>query len=243
MRVTNSKVLVVVPAFNEAATIVDVIGGIRFHAPFADVLVVDDGSSDTTALLAQRAGALVAQLPFNMGVGGAMRTGYRHAERYGYDAVVQVDGDGQHDPQCIPLLIDRLSVCDIVIGARFAGEGEYHVNGARRAAMLVLAHGMSRLVGTRLDDATSGFRATNRRAIRVFAQHYPVEYLGDTLETLVIARKSGLSVCQVPVAMHQRLGGRATHQGLRAAGDLMRAGSVVIMGLLRDWSLDGRVAP
>lgn len=240
---SGKRVLVVIPAFNEAATITHVVSEVRQHAPFADILVVDDGSTDGTAYLARRAGAVVAPLPFNLGVGGAMRTGYRYAARESYRAVVQVDGDGQHDASCISLLLARLADHDLVIGARFAGEGEYSVHGVRRTAMLILAAIMSRIMGTRLDDSTSGFRAAGPRAIRVYAHHYPVEYLGDTLETLVIAHKSDLAVCQVPVAMNQRMGGKPSRQGLSAARDLVRASSVVAFGLFRDWSVNAEALP
>lgn len=234
---TRLRVLVVIPAYNEADNVGAVVGLVRASVPYADVLVVDDGSTDETAEHARAAGAAVARLPFNLGVGGAMRTGFRHAVRRGYDVVVQVDGDGQHDPAFIPDLLNRLDSADIVIGARFAGTGDYRVRGPRRWAMSTLAVGMSSLTGTTLADATSGFRATGPRGIRVFAQHYPSEYLGDTVETLVIARKCGLRVEQVPVAMHPRAAGRPSRGSVGAALDLVRVGLVVILGLVRDWSV------
>ena len=233
----GGKVLVVIPAYNESAAISGVIAAVHEAVPSAHVLVVDDGSRDGTSAVARAAGAAVATLPFNLGVGGAMRTGFRHALRGGYTAVVQVDGDGQHDPRYIPHLLSELEVHDIAVGARFAGTGDYQVSGPRRWAMRALATGMSALMATRLDDATSGFRAAGPRAIRVFAEHYPAEYLGDTLETLVIARKSSLSVAQVPVVMNRRTTGRATHTGLRASAELVRAGCVVALGMIRQWPL------
>jgi len=210
---------------------------IQLHAPSVDVLVVDDGSTDATSAVARAAGATVATLPFNLGVGGAMRTGYRYAHRLGYDAVVQVDGDGQHDPSQLWSLLDGLATADVVIGARFAGSGEYVVRGPRQWAMRVLAHVMSRILGVRLNDSTSGFRAAGPAAIRVYAQHYPTEYLGDTLETLVIAKKAGLRVSQVPVAMRPRLGGHPSRGNVGSTVDLGRACVVVALGLVRDWSL------
>lgn len=231
------RLLVVIPAFNEMATIATVVADVRSALPCADLLVIDDGSSDGTARAACEAGAAVARLPFNLGVGGAMRTGYRHAVRGGYDAVVQVDGDGQHDPRYISSLVSQLATHDLVIGARFAGAGHYPARGPRRWAMRVLATLMSQLVHTPLDDATSGFRAAGPRAIRIFAEHYPAEYLGDTLETLVIARKSALSVVQVPVAMHPRAGGRPSHSPLASTVELARAAVVVGLGLVRDWPM------
>ena len=237
------KLLVVIPAFNEAAAIAGVIAGVRWAVPTADVLVVDDGSHDSTSQVAGAAGVRVATLPFNLGVGGAMRTGFRYACREGYAAVVQVDGDGQHDPAFIPHLVAALEHHDLAVGTRFSEHCDYSVRGPRRWAMRGLAAGMSALMSTRLDDATSGFRAAGPKAIRVYAEHYPAEYLGDTLETLVIARKSGLSVTQVPVAMRQRATGRPSHGAVRSSVDLVRATCVVALGLVRRWPVAAEVVP
>jgi glycosyltransferase involved in cell wall biosynthesis len=233
----SPRTLVVIPAFNESASIARVIEDVRMAAPWADILVVDDGSKDDTAQYAAAAGARVASLPFNLGVGGAMRTGFRYALRENYEAVVQVDGDGQHDPKFISCLIAGLDAHDVVLGARFAGAGDYAERGPRKWAMVAVAAVMSRLTGTPLNDATSGFRASGPRAIRVYAEHYPAEYLGDTLETLVIARKSSLRVTQVPVAMNRRTTGRPSHGNFASAVELLRAGVVVTLGLVRQWPL------
>lgn len=239
---TAPRVLVVIPAYNEAASVADVVRRVHDAVPDADVLVVDDGSTDATAVAAREAGAIVARLPFNLGVGGAMRTGFRHAARHGHDAVVQVDADGQHDPAYVPQLLAGLDRADIVIGARFAGAGDYQVRGPRRLAMRTLSKVMSTLTGARLADTTSGFRATGRRGIRVFAHHYPTEYLGDTVETLVIARRCGLTVAQVPVAMQHRTTGRPSRGAVGSSVDLARACVVVALGLVRDWSLPSESA-
>jgi glycosyltransferase involved in cell wall biosynthesis len=238
-----AKVLVVVPAYNEQACIADVVGRVRAAVPGAAVLVVDDGSHDNTSAVARATGARVATLPFNIGVGGAMRTGFRHALREGYTAVVQVDGDGQHDPHCIPRLLEALETHDVAVGSRFGSGHDYAVAGPRHWAMRGLARGMSALMRTPIDDATSGFRAAGPRAIRVFAEHYPAEYLGDTLETLVIARKSDLRVTQVPVTMRHRTTGRPSHGAARSAVELVRAGFVVALGLVRRWPVAADVVP
>jgi len=239
----TGKVLVVIPAFNEEAAVADVIASVRLAVPDADVLVVDDGSRDRTSQVARLAGARVATLPFNLGVGGAMRTGFRHALREGYDAVVQVDGDGQHDARFIPHLVQALDHVDIAVGTRFGDECVYAVRGPRRWAMVGVAEGISALMGTRIDDATSGFRAAGPRAIRVYAEHYPAEYLGDTLETLVIARKSSLSVTQVPVAMRHRTTGRPSHGAVRSGVEFLRAVCVVALGLVRSWPVPADTVP
>ena len=229
------RVLVVVPALNEEASVGAVVHEIRSTNPTVDVLVVDDGSVDTTSAAARAAGALVCRLPFNLGVGGAMRAGFRYALAAGYDAAVQVDADGQHDPAHISELVDALQHADVVIGARFAGTGEYHTRGPRRWAMVLLAFGLSRIAGGRLTDVTSGYRAANRGALRVFAAHYPAEYLGDTVESLVIALRSGCVIAQVPVEMRRRTTGRASQSTLRSTLYLARAVVALFLALMRRW--------
>ncbi|WBB53342.1 glycosyltransferase family 2 protein [Verrucosispora sp. WMMD573] len=231
--VDGKRLLIIVPALNEAATIGDVVGEIRGELPAADVLVVDDGSTDHTAAVATAAGARVARLPYNLGVGGAMRLGYRYAHDHDYDAAVQVDADGQHDPRYVPKLVDLLDDYDLVIGARFAGEGEYTVRGPRRWAMAVLSLVLSGLAGATLTDTTSGFRAANRRMIAMFAHWYPVEYLGDTVETLVHAARRGYRIQQVPVAMRRRMAGTPSHSPTRALIYLGRALAVLTLALIR----------
>jgi glycosyltransferase involved in cell wall biosynthesis len=225
--------LIVMPAWNESVTIHGVITELRGELPEVDVLVVDDGSTDDTREKALAAGATVVRLPFNMGVGGAMRTGYKYAAENGYDIAIQIDADGQHDPRYVPKLIDALSEADLVIGARFAGEGEYKARGPRRWAMRLLSAVISRLAKTRLTDTTSGFRASNRAVIESFAQWYPVEYLGDTVEALVRAVRSGHSVAQIPVSMRPRAGGRPSHSPIKATVYLGRAMMALGLALIR----------
>jgi glycosyltransferase involved in cell wall biosynthesis len=225
--------LIVVPAWNEAGSIEGVIREIRSELPGVDVLVVDDGSTDDTAARARAGGATVARLPYNLGVGAAMRLGYRYARDRGYDVVVQVDADGQHDPRYVPKLIDGLASADVVVGARFTGEGGYEAHGPRRWAMRLLSFVLSRIAGTPLSDTTSGFRATNRRATDLFASWYPVEYLGDTVETLVYAARRGFVIRQVPVAMRCRMAGTPSHSTLRALVYLARAWAILVLALVR----------
>lgn len=236
-REDDRRVLVVIPAWNEERTVADVICEVRGARPDVDVLVVDDGSWDETATVARSAGARVCRLPFNLGVGGAMRTGYRYALRHGYDAVVQVDADGQHDPAYLDALVGALADADVVIGARFAGEGSYPASGLRRLAMAMLARVLSRLAHARLSDVTSGFRAADRRAITVFAAYYPYEYLGDTVESLVIALRNGCRITQVPVSMRPRAAGRGSQPPVRATFYLMRAVVALALALVRRWPM------
>lgn len=230
----SGRVLVVVPAWNEEDCVANTVEEIESAVPFADVVVVDDGSTDSTALRARAAGADVIELPYNLGVGGAMRAGFRYAVRNGYDAVVQVDADGQHNPTSIPALLEKLGAADVVIGARFADvDDSYEARGPRRWAMSLLAVTLSKVAKTRLTDTTSGFRASGKSAMQLFAREYPVEYLGDTVESLVIAVRSGCHVVQVPVRMRPRQGGTPSHNPLKAFVYLMRANLALTLALVR----------
>ncbi len=220
---TMQRVLVAIPALNEAATVGAVVSEVHRAVPAASILVIDDGSDDLTAAEAALAGAHVVTMPFNVGVGGAMRAAFLYAMQKGHDVVVQVDADGQHPPARIPELVDALGEHSVVIGARFAGRGHYGIRGPRRWAMALLARVLGRACRAPLTDATSGFRACDRRAIALFARHYPAEYLGDTVESLVIASRAGLSITQVPVEMRPRQGGSASQSPLRATLYLGRA--------------------
>lgn len=231
MRPHEAAVLVVIPALNEEESVAGVARDVKAAVPAARCIVVDDGSEDHTAERARSAGVDVLSLPFNLGVGGAMRAGYRFARDHGYGVVVQVDADGQHDPTSIAELIDLLADADLVIGARFAGVGDYEARGPRRWAMRLLALVMSRLARTRLTDVTSGFKAAGPRAIELFADQFPAEYLGDTIEALVIAARSGLRIRQVPVAMRERQGGEPSHNPFKAAMYLMRACAALVLAV------------
>jgi glycosyltransferase involved in cell wall biosynthesis len=233
------RTLIVMPAFNEARSVGEVVGEVVAALPGVGLLVVDDGSSDETSAVARRAGAKVATLPFNLGVGGAMRVGFRYALESGFHTVVQIDADGQHDPTAVPDLLRALEGADLVLGARFAGAGAYRIRGPRRWAMAVLATALSRSAHTKLTDTTSGFRASGPRAIRLFAEHYPAEYLGDTVESLVIASRAGLVIRQVPVAMRVRSAGVASHRPFRAAVYLGRATIALLIALVRPSSAYG----
>ncbi|MFL6090647.1 MAG: glycosyltransferase family 2 protein [Aeromicrobium sp.] len=232
----SERVLAVVPAWNERGSVAATVKEIAETGLSIDILVVDDGSTDGTAAQAMQAGAITLRMPFNLGVGGAMRAGYRYAVEHNYDVAIQIDADGQHDPAFVPDLLAALSSADIVIGARFARRDDpYRVRGPRRWAMILLAAVLSRLTRTRLTDVTSGFRACNRKAMAVFAAHYPAEYLGDTVESLVIAHRMGCTIAQVPVDMRPRAAGQpSTSQG-RAALFLGRAGVALLLALVRQW--------
>ncbi|WP_371863352.1 glycosyltransferase family 2 protein [Cellulomonas terrae] len=232
---TPHRVLAVLPAWNEEIALPLVLAELRDAVPEIDVLVVSDGSTDRTVKVARQSGVRVLDLPINLGVGGAMRAGFKFALVNGYDSVVQCDADGQHDPRDIPRLVAAAEAteADVVIGARFAGAGAYEARGPRRWAMRLLSTVLSRLVGTRLTDTTSGFKLSGPRAVSLFAREYPAEYLGDTIESLVIAHRAGLTVRQLPVEMRPRAGGEPSHSPWRAGIFLGRAGLALAVALSR----------
>ncbi len=162
-----------------------------------------------------------------------MRLGFAYALEHGFENVVQIDSDGQHDPSNVTALLDKLDDADIVIGARFAGVSGVTARGPRRWAMSVLSRILTRVTKTRLTDTTSGFKASGPRAVSLFAEHYPAEYLGDTIEALVIATRAECTIAQVPVAMRPRTGGTPSHSPFRSAIYLGRAGMAIIFALLR----------
>ena len=210
------RVLVAVPALNESAVIGQVLESLSKKHPLADVVIVDDGSRDATAQIARDAGAHVVSHAINLGVGAAMGTAFKYAVQNGYDAVIQFDGDGQHRPEHIAELVAALDDCDIVIGSRFADGGKFKSSAARRGVQRFIARVVSAYARTRITDATSGFRIAGPRAVAVFAEHYPVEWLGDTVESIVLATRQNLTVREIPVMMNERAGGVPSQSVLRA---------------------------
>lgn len=187
---TSKRELVAIPAWNEQGSIADVIAKVKEHRPQADILVVNDGSTDETARVATEAGATVVSLPFNVGVGGAMRTAFLYAQRNGYQAMVQVDADGQHDPADLDRVLDGLADADVVVGTRFHPDSMYFVGGPRRWAMVLLSKSLSKMNRGAISDPTSGFRSAGPRAIELFAVDYPADYLGDTVGSLAMFKGS-----------------------------------------------------
>lgn len=233
MTYSLDQTLIVMPAWNEAEVIASVIDEVHRKVPGATVLVVNDGSTDATAEVARAAGARVIELPFNLGVGGAMRLGFRFAEENGFPVAVQLDSDGQHDPSNVADLVAMLGSVDVAIGARFAGSGDYEVRGPRKWAMRFLSSILSRATHTKLTDTTSGFKAHGPRAIKLFARDYPAEYLGDTIEALVIGHHAGLKFGQLGVTMRERAGGIPSHNPIKSAIYLVRAFAALVIAFLR----------
>jgi len=208
----GSRLLIIVPAYNEAATIRRVVRALRAMRRPCDVLVVNDGSDDRTGEIARAAGARVLEMACNLGVGGAMQAGYQYARQQGYDLAVQFDGDGQHRASQIegilePVLAGR---AEMAVGSRYLGRLKYRFPPSRFLGSKLLAWLVGVLLRRRITDPTSGFRAIGRSGIRFFSLHYPQAWLGDTVEALVELARHGMAVEEVPVKMARRRKGASS---------------------------------
>ena len=231
-----SRNLAIVPAFNEAEAIVGAVAAIHERAPEFDVLVVDDGSIDATAERARGAGAEVLRMPFNLGIGGAMQSGYIYALERGYEVAVQVDGDGQHDPGHIHDLLARLRSdpeLNMVTGSRFLDpDGDGHRSSAtRRMGIRVFSMVVSLITGQRVTDPTSGFRMTSRRGIELFARDYPHDY--PEVEAILLMHAHRLRSCEIPVRMRPRLTGESAISSTQSVYYMVKVLLAVFVGLFR----------
>lgn len=228
------RVLVIIPAFNEAETIGAVLENLQRHAPDYDVLVVDDGSRDTTAAVAAGfAHVRLVKLPYNLGIGGAMQTGYKYALRNGYDVAVQCDADGQHPVDRIKDLVGHVlkGSADILIGSRYVADTGYSPSMSRRVGKSILSRAVDSIVGAGITDTTSGFRAANRKVIGVFAGSYPEDY--PEAEALVVLHKAGLKAAELPVEMLPRQGGRTSISPKNAAYYMVKVGLAIFINVFR----------
>jgi len=213
---SGKRILVIVPALNEADSIEKVIEDVQTHLPEAGILVVNDGSVDPTSHRAKSSGAVVLDLPFNLGIGGAMQAGYKYAYEKGYDIAIQVDADGQHDPKEIRRLLDALETrgADVVIGSRFIGNSEYKSSFMRRIGIAIFSSVISMIVGQKITDPTSGFRVANRKAIQLFAFDYPQDY--PEPEVVILLHQCRLKMIEVPVGMSERYFGESSITKIRS---------------------------
>jgi glycosyltransferase involved in cell wall biosynthesis len=232
--VAEPRRIAIVPARNEEGAIGGVVAEIRSFDPTLDVVVVDDGSTDRTAALAAAEGAAVVRLPYNLGIGGAVQTGFKYALEHGYDVAVRLDGDGQHDPQQIPHLLAPLERgdADVIIGSRFAeGSGDYRPPFARRAGIRWFAKLVSLLTRQKLTDTTSGFQAVNARAIRLFAADYPHDY--PEVEAAVMVVRHKLRIREVPATMRGRETGSSSITALRSLYYAIKVTLALLVGIFR----------
>jgi glycosyltransferase involved in cell wall biosynthesis len=231
-----SRFLAIVPAYNEAGAIAATVAEIHEHAPGFDVVVVDDGSVDDTARRAAQAGAAVISHPFNLGIGGAVQSGYQYALERGYAVAVQVDGDGQHDARCIPELLGHLRGTpglDMVTGSRFlASDGEgYRSSASRRIGIRIFAGILSRIVGRQVTDPTSGFRMCGPRGIDLFARDYPHDY--PEVEAVLLLHAHQLSGDELPVRMRPRTTGTSSIKATHSFLYMLKVLLAIAVGLLR----------
>ena len=227
--------LAIVPAYNEADMVGRVVRDIERDAPGFDVLVVDDGSTDATAAAAAAAGATVITHPYNLGIGGAVQSGYKYALRHDYDVAVQVDGDGQHKPEYLQQMLDALHTsgdeADMVCGSRFRGDPGYKVPFGRRLGNLIFSVVLSRLTRQKITDPTSGFRMTNRRGIELFARDYPHDY--PEVEALLMLHAHHLRIHEIHTSMNARGFGESSIDYLRSAYYMVKVMLALFVGLFR----------
>lgn len=230
----KNSILVVIPAFNEEEKIQTVVQGIKQEVPEAVVLVVNDGSRDQTETRARAAGAKVLTHPFNMGYGVALQTGYKYALKYGFDFVLQMDGDGQHDPRFLPILLKEVRErnADVVIGSRFLGEGGYQAALMRQIGIYLFRFVASFLCGQKITDPTSGYQALNRHAVEFCARDsFPGDY--PDADVLVMLHRAGLRIREVPVRMHPNAQGRSMHSGLKPLYYIYKMCLSITLNLMR----------
>ena len=198
------RALVIIPALNEERNLPQVLASLRRDAPGWDLCVIDDGSADRTAALAREQGAVVLRLSQNLGIGGAVQTGYLWAREHGYDVAAQIDGDGQHDPLFLAAALAPITdgQADLVVGSRYLGGEGFRSTAVRRAGIRYLCWFLRLRCGARVTDPTSGFRLAGRRAIALFAASYPSDY--PEPEAIALATRNALSVREVPVVMRER---------------------------------------
>jgi hypothetical protein len=229
----NKKILIIIPAYNEEATLGAVIDDVHKALPEATVLVVNDGSSDNTSVVAKKHGATLLTHTFNMGIGATVQTGYKYALLYNYDIAVQVDADGQHPPEQIahiiaPLLEGRAHV---VIGSRFLGQGDYKPSLARSVGIAIFSRIVSIILSEKITDTTSGFRAVDKKAIKFLEGCYPEDY--PEVEALVLLHKKRFAIMEVPVTMAERKGGKSSITTGKSAYYMVKVLLAIMVDLIK----------
>jgi glycosyltransferase involved in cell wall biosynthesis len=239
----GGKKLAIVPARNEAGAIAGVVDEIRAFDPCFDVLVVDDASTDETPAIAAARGAAVVRLPFNLGIGGAVQTGFQYALQHCYDTAVRLDGDGQHDPAELPKLLAPLErgEADVVTGSRFADDTDgYRPPLSRRLGIVFFAKLVSLLTRQRVTDTTSGFQALNREGIALFAADYPNDY--PEVEATVLVFKHRLRLLEVPVRMRERAHGESSIGVFASVYYMLKVTLSLFLAMVRKYTLPAEEA-
>lgn len=223
------KIMVAIPAYNEEKNISGVVKAVKFHHPEVDVVVINDGSKDGTEIEAKRAGAFVINLPQNIGIGGAVQTGYIYAKTKGYDAVIQIDGDGQHDPKDLSRLIDSIAKdeADMVIGSRFVSKTDYESSKMRKLGINFFSKLVSIACRRDFYDTTSGYRAVNKKCIELFSEYYPRDY--PEVETIVYASKMGIRIKEISVDMNKRQGGKSSITPLKSIYYMIKVTCAILL--------------
>ena len=227
----DSKLLIVIPAFNEELVLGKTLNELVKLIPVNQILVVSDGSTDKTSEIVKNLNINLLELPFNLGVGAAMRAGFQFALENDFFKVIQFDADLQHQPKYINEISEKLNSFDVVVGSRFANNNDYKVSFVRSIAMNLLKNSVSRHIGQNMTDVTSGFRGANKKAIEIFSEFYPSEYLADTVESLILAHDKGLTISEIGVTMQERQGGKPSQNLLRSSFYLFRSILVIIATL------------
>jgi glycosyltransferase involved in cell wall biosynthesis len=222
------KTLIIIPAYNEAKNLLPLLDRIKNLCPGYDVVVINDSSTDNTSAICKQYGVQVIDLPVNLGIGGAVQTGYRYAHYKNYDAAVQVDGDGQHNPEYISQLISELeNGANISIGSRFISNEGFQSSGIRRLAIRYFSRLIQLFTGLRITDPTSGFRACDSKAIRLFASDYPKDY--PEPESIVNAARNKLCVREIPVIMNERKEGKSSITFIKSLYYMIKVSLAVII--------------
>jgi len=232
IQINTSNLLVLIPAFNESLNIETVLGELATYE--YNVLVINDGSSDDTYLKARSCGVPVLDLPYNLGVGGALRAGFQYAVRNGFEAIVQIDADGQHPVGHINNLLRAANDTDahLILGSRFLSDNEsMEIGLVRRSTMKILARSASKATRTRITDSTSGFRLIRNPLLEKFSKSFASNYLGDTYEALIAAGRSGYRVHEIPAPITDRLNGVSSSSSLKSTGQTLKVLTVALLKL------------
>jgi len=233
--------LLIIPAYNESETIEKVIVKIKKQLPDLDILVINDGSTDATAEIVKNSGAMVISLPFNMGYGAALQTGYQYAQKKNYQYVFQMDADGQHEPKCLNNLVQAIkeNQADIIIGSRFLGESVYRASWVRRIGMIIFGKITSCIIKQKITDPTSGFQALNYRVLRFFTgEFYPSDYPDS--DVIISLHLAGFRIKEIPVVMYPAINKKSIHSGLKPLYYIFKMFLSIIMIFLRQKPTKGK---